>query len=156
MKTLSEVRKYLKSIPNINYGGCGIAAYAMYIWLKKNGNKSNIKFIYLYSESSIGSYENNSIVLSHRKYYKTYASSCSHVMIKVGNNIMDCANERIDLSSGVYPLLSMEIQEVHITQSIKFIKNSLSKEDQWNCSFNRGKYLPLIEKKLGISLDLSI
>ena len=31
---LKETRRFLDALPCINAGGCGISAYAMYLWLK--------------------------------------------------------------------------------------------------------------------------
>ena len=40
IKTLKQVQKFLSNIPNINRGGCGISALALYRWLENNGNIS--------------------------------------------------------------------------------------------------------------------
>lgn len=44
---LNSVQNFLNNIPNINYGGCGISALAMYLYSEKNfGIKPKIFFIY--------------------------------------------------------------------------------------------------------------
>ena len=35
IKTLNDVREVLNSIPTINFGGCGISALSMYLWIEK-------------------------------------------------------------------------------------------------------------------------
>jgi phosphotransferase system glucose/maltose/N-acetylglucosamine-specific IIC component len=48
--TFKEVRDYLSGIPAISRGGCGVAALAMYLWLKKNNKLSDgFEFVLLYS-----------------------------------------------------------------------------------------------------------
>ena len=68
METLWEVQNYLNEIDYINSGGCGISAYSMYLWLKKNNLiNSSFRFVLCYKGYSEDIYVNNSNVLRNNK-----------------------------------------------------------------------------------------
>ena len=122
-KTLKDVQKYLNSIPNINCGGCGYSALAMYEWLKKNKQlEKDTKIVYLYSFRGERGVPNHAVLYHKGKYldsngkYKVYRD---------------------------FPTKQMRKKDV---------KDSFFDSD-WNSMFNRNKYVPLIEKKLGITLE---
>lgn len=52
MKKLQDVIDFLSDIPDINAGGCGIAALAIYRWMEKNASKmlENIEIVFLYND----------------------------------------------------------------------------------------------------------
>lgn len=53
MTKLEEVTEFLSSIPDINAGGCGIAALAILRWIEKNASEmlNDIQIVFLYNDS---------------------------------------------------------------------------------------------------------
>ena len=87
LKTLGDVRWHLNIIPTLNWGGCGIAAYAMYKWLKKNDKLSpDFKFVLCYRWGQDDIYANNSQVL---KTKEGDAVACNHIGIWNGYQAID-------------------------------------------------------------------
>jgi hypothetical protein len=141
LKGLEEIRKYLDSIKNINYGGCGYSALAMYLWLKKQGYPymHRISFVYLYS-STYHYYEINTKFIKHNEGLPT---SCSHIMLKVRGKLLDSTPNGL----GVDPV------KRHNNITEETLRLSLQ-NGGWNDSFDAPKHLPKIEKKLGIKFGI--
>ena len=138
-----KIRGFLSEIPNIGYGGCGVAALAMYRWLISQGfNKQYISFLMGYNRHN--SYVNNS---------KAYADStslpnaCSHVglVIQYEDNdlILDC-DKRLHINSYTYGQI---VNDKGLLSSLN------TNPDEWNDDFNRRKYIPIIENELKIDLS---
>ncbi len=137
-KTLKQVQKFLDNIPDIDRGGCGISALAMYRWLKNNGDKSNIKFVFLYEYGDEKEYLTNKRVLKDKEGEPV---ACSHCCILHGKKFID--------SEGV-----VDIEEYEWVQIIKeedFLKRSLANIGEWNPRFDRHNICK-IEEELGIDL----
>jgi hypothetical protein len=128
MNSFEDVRLFLNSIPNINRGGCGFAALAMYEWLKENDDKTqNISIIHLDYEE-----------ISERP------SSCAHVCIKYKNTLFD-SKGKLDKSKFPY---KKEVSIEHHLNSLKF--------GEWNTMFQRRGNLTKIEKTLKIKIKNKI
>ena len=138
IETFKDVRDYLNILPYINSGGCGVAALAMYEWLKKNKNITST-IVYLYRGSLSSTYNNNNEILNNNKDIK-YVDSCSHACIVYKNKYIDC--QKIVNTSNY--------KNRHYIRDIDFVKASI-KADQWNNMFDR-RHVPDIEKTLGIEL----
>jgi len=140
MKTLQEVRNYLADINYISNGGCGIAAYAMYLWLKKNDQLTDdFKFVFLYNGwGDEEYYENNLRVLKNRDGIPVAAS---HIGIFHNGIHMDCESE-IKLT---------RYKHIQFIEDEEFLVNAL-KSNSWNHLFDRDKQIPIIEKALDIDL----
>jgi len=133
-KTFKETRNFLNAIRNINAGGCGLAALALYDAAKREGK--NPKIVYLYHafmehESWI---HNQEFKIGKRKK----AAPCSHVLVKINGKLWD--------STGVISKSNLwlynsddEITREHLIASIK-------NKGAWNDIFNRKKWLPEIKK----------
>ena len=137
MKTFKEVRQYLNSIPDINCGGCAIAALAMQRWLKKNRNKESI-IVYYHSFYSSESYHVN------QKYnlgIVKYPSSCTHATVRVSSKNYD--------SEGLHKT-SRYFRKIILDE--KGIIKSINRYSIWNDDFDR-KYIKEIECKLDIDLS---
>lgn len=146
MKTLKEIQQYLNSIPYINEGGCGISAYAMYLWLNKNKliNKSlfkkSFKFVLLYRSYSEDFYINNQNVL---RNHSGNAVAPAHMVIYYNNKYLD--------STGVVDISEYKWVQ-HVTDEW-FIQNCINNIITWNNSFDR-KHVPQIESMLNIELNI--
>lgn len=135
------VQEYLNEIDCINYGGCGLSAYAMFLWLRKNDMLTeDTQIVYLhhgYSESDF--HTNQSFYL--QGVGKPVAPE--HVVIYRKGKYID--------SSGVYTRANEYSFKlgIAIDKAEDFLVNSLN-DDNWNSWFNRPCYAPQIEKELGI------
>ena len=138
METLKEVQKYLNQIDNINTGGCGISALAMYRWLKKNDQLQNTKFVYCYSSKDV--YLNNSNVLRNKS---GKASATSHAVLLHDGQFIDSKGIK-DIS--IYGWVQIIEEEEFI---IKTLNDDVS---EWNSYFDRNNIVK-IEQELGIDLS---
>ena len=75
--------------------------------------------------------------------YNGIPESASHVIIRYKHILFDC--EKTTKEFDVYPY-KFE------TTNIDFIQKSILNTEAWNSIFNRDKYLPIMEKKIGIKL----
>lgn len=136
---LQDVRKTLNNITNINYGGCGIAALAMYLYAEKNFGKKPLIFL-TYENYSTGDFRRN------KEFSKTntgYVESPSHVVLKYSNKYFDT---RGTMDVPKEPLK----HKVSVDVLIHIIINAV-----WNPDFNRA-YMQNIEKELNIKFPVGI
>lgn len=133
----NEVESFLSNIPDINNGGCGIAALALYDAAVAEGKRP--KIYYTYSSINNFSYEVN------QKYIKgkiKEAQACSHIVIKLGKNYYD--------SKGEYDMY----REAHVVTR-EHLVNSI-KHGCWNPSFDRSTYLPRINSLMGYNILIGL
>lgn len=130
------LRALLSKIPNINHGGCAIAALAMYQVGKEVG--MNVQIMYLYDHESDSDFQNNRYAI----YGLAPISECCHAICVVDNTALD---SRYEISTSIYPYKHFVPEE--------FVINSL-KEDIWNKQFDRNLWLPRIEMFLGKRLPI--
>ena len=140
MKSIKSVQNVLGRIPDINCGGCGISALAMYRWLKDNdklvGDES---FTYLYVSYDSSFTENDSI-LKEKKNHKL--KSASHIMLFHNGRLIDSDGNAVQ---NRYINRHNKITEDSLLYSINF--------SCWNDDFDRKEYVPFIEQKLGVELS---
>ena len=137
--TFNEVRDYLASIPCISRGGCGVAAYAMYLWLKKNKQlHKEFKFVLLYKTDDEDTYQNNMKVLLNEE---GNAIACSHIAVFNGDQTVDCDSEIVLSNYGFIQF---------VTESW-FMLNILANVITWNPAFDRD-HINTIEHKLDIKI----
>ena len=157
IKTLSDVQKYLNSIPYINCGGCGYSAYAIYLWLKKTNYPkiNNVSFVYLYSGISDDYYykTNESFIKGER----SSATACSHIMVNIGRKngtkFIDSSPEGIDLKVSKYHSdCEFNVVRRHNGIDESTLRNSL-KHGSWNDIFDK-KNIKKIEKMLDIKFNI--
>lgn len=141
MKTFFDVCRFLKSIDNIDYGGCGVSALSMYRWLKKNNKlRGDEKFVFLYSPDS------KPLFTMNQKFLKGKSSEmfpASHIGLLVDGNIIDAGGV---LYLGWY-------NKKHVISDEDVLVKSLRNYGQWNYCFKRNKNIPKISKTLEIDLD---
>lgn len=129
----------LNTIPNINRGGCGIVAHALYMALTKVNVPASIVYI-------IRPHRDIDVI---EKLNNHEPTSCAHVMVKVGRYYYD--------TEGVYKS-KVSIQKEFISD-IKLIKvspeyayESASTQNSWNKQFNRERYANTVPKYLGVKV----
>lgn len=142
-KTFDEVREFLSRVSSIHGGGCGIAAFAMYKWLKKNEQLTyDFKFVICYDPDNDDDnrYLNNMKVLRSKE---GKAMATSHIGIINGRVPIDCWG-------------SIHLTRYGLIQFVQFewfMTNMINNRGSWNPSFNREESIPLIEKTLNIDLS---
>jgi hypothetical protein len=138
INNFDDVLNFLNNIYAINNGGCGIAALAMYRWLKNNGQLSpDTNFIFLENDDSY--YEKN---MQYLKGEAELPTSCYHVLINHDNNKYDSSGIRCyDTYKYVYFV------------DVDFLVKSINNRDKWCYNFKRNKYIPYIEEILNIDLS---
>lgn len=137
MKTLEQVQEYLRSVPFLNYGGCGIAAIAIYRWIKKNNPEliEGIKFCYSYGshrdiEGEILTHETGEIL-----------TAPSHAQLFDGDNYIDSDGHHIFPNDEDLVYLNLEEEVV----------DSINHGYGWNDMFDRNNVVNIAEK-LNINL----
>lgn len=143
MKTKKDVMKFLANVPNINSGGCLIAAYALYLFLKKQGVKSNFQIVTL--DNRWEKIEPNWEFINGNS---ENAESAWHFgwTFNGGRTIYDCDGRIADHSYLLKLVIPKELTE-------KFCQSAL-KSGNWNHWFVRKVEVPKIEEKLGINLNI--
>jgi hypothetical protein len=136
------VQDYLQDVNFINYGGCGISAYAMFLWLQKsNMLTEDVKVVFLHFSTSKKDFQTN------QSFYlqgQGNPVAPEHVVLMKNGVMID--------SSGVYKKINNYAYQlsVSIEKAEDFLVNSLN-SDSWNNMFDRPIVVPIIEKDLGIS-----
>jgi hypothetical protein len=136
------VQDYLNNIDCINAGGCGISAYAMFLWLqKKNMLTDDVKVVFLHHYYSASDFATN------QDFYLHGVGSPvapEHVVLMRNGVMVDSTGVFSKANDYDYNLA------VSIDKAEDFLVNSLN-DDNWNSWFDRPNIAPMIEKKLGIS-----
>jgi len=139
MKTLKDVQEFINSIPDINSGGCGVAALAMYRWLKKNDMlKKTTMFHFLHSYDGY-LYETN------KRYVEKNEgkpSACSHIGLIHGNRTIDCEGF----------INTREYKYKIRTSNENMLVLAVNNVNDWNSMFDR-KHVKTIAKKLDIDMS---
>lgn len=134
-KEFVDIRAFLKEIPNINRGGCAIAALAMYRVGVKLG--MNIQIVYFYDYDDDQAYKQNGVVAELETGKVTY---CTHAGVVIDNHYMDTGGGLLNHRYPYYHILS----EPLVIRTLK--------EAGWNPDFYRPKWLPIIEEVIGEKL----
>ena len=145
MENFQAVLDYLASVRNINYGGCGFSAYAMYLWLEKRGMLSKDATVVYGYDSTLCGYKRNVDFLNGNS---NVAGACDHVALFNEGKFFDSSGElEADWGYGINTFIFVPIDKLH-----KFMEVSL--QCSWNSSFERDKYVPKIQKKLEIDFGI--
>lgn len=126
-------REFLSKIPNINRGGCAIAALAMFRYGKRLGLNVHIMYLYQHRDD----YVNNLLALQG----ECEPSNCMHATVVVDNEAWD----------SIKYVLTYIYDYKHFVPE-EFVVRSLNIETHWSPEFDRKKYLPEIEAVLGEKL----
>jgi hypothetical protein len=131
-RNLKTTIKKLNKIPNINRGGCGFSALAIYDTAKSEGKSP--KIVFLYSGWDADSYEQN----LEFKNGENEPTSCSHVVVKIGKKYYDSTGK----------LSKSELQGYRRDEEIKrsHLIAALQKKSDWNTTFKRDCWLNKIAK----------
>jgi hypothetical protein len=136
------VQEWLNEIDCINAGVCGISAYAMFLWLKKNNMLTDdVKVVFLHHYYSANDFATN------QDFYLYGVGSPvapEHVVLMRKGVMVD--------SSGVFTKADQYDYNlaVSIEKAEDFLVNSLN-DNNWNSWFDRPHQVSRIERKLGIS-----
>ena len=135
------VQEYLNSIETINWGGCGISAYAMFLWLQKNNMLTeDVKVVFLHHSYSANDFQTN------QSFYLQGVGkpvAPEHVALIRNGVTIDSSGEYKRVNEYDYHLA------VSIEKAGDFLVNSLN-DNNWNSMFDRPSIVPKIEKDLGI------
>ena len=129
-----QTRKFLEAIDSINYGGCGFSALALYDAAKREGLKPKIVYLYHFFGGPSSIEKNNKFKEGKVKT----AAACSHVLIKIGNKLWD--------SSGVITKSMLDQYTVDEGITREHLIASINNKKVWNPCFERGFWVPRIQK----------
>jgi hypothetical protein len=136
------VQNYLNKIDCINAGGCGISAYAMFLWLQKNNMLTeDVKVVFLHHSYSASDFATN------QDFYLHGVGSPvapEHVVLMKNGVMIDSTGVFNKANNYDYNLA------VSIDKAEDFLVKSLN-DNNWNSWFDRPNIAPRIEKDLGIS-----
>jgi hypothetical protein len=137
ISSLDEIRTFLNEIPNINRGGCGVSAYAMYCYLEKtNQLLPDTRIIYVWDIDYLSdSYEKNTNFIENQN---GDCDSCAHVVLFHNGFYMDSKNKKIEIHEIEIFHWFDGIELLIIPQPLThtFMKKSIE-EGKWNPSFDR-------------------
>ncbi|MFA5366638.1 MAG: hypothetical protein WC333_02040 [Dehalococcoidia bacterium] len=139
-KTLQEVQAYLQQLPFVNFGGCGIAALAMYRWLKKNRKASRKICFYMLADQGF-IHENNAKCLEGEEDRQPTAPG--HMVLYDKGKYFDCG--------GTYDPTRYNYH-LKVTKE-QFIVESLNNVPTWREDFPRKYLIGRIAQKLNIDLS---
>lgn len=144
LDNLSKIRKIISEIDSINRGGCGIAAYAVYLYLKeKDILPKSFRIVTLHCTDMDNAAHNNRFIIGQEKN----GVSANHIGFMIDNIIMDC-KKIIDLTE------YRSVVVIPRNKIVEYLISALTTSLDWNPSFNRNRQIPIIEKKLKIKLEL--
>ena len=126
-------------LPDINSGGCGIAALAAVRLAKKHNEKVGIMF--LYNSYDKRRYDTNQSAIEEKNLEK-WGMAPSHIAVVVDGIPVDTEGN-VDMDRYQY---TQTVTESDLLTIINF-------SDDWNNTFQREIDIPIIEKILDIKLD---
>ncbi len=145
MNSLAEVKNFLcYDIPYINRGGCGIAALAMYRWLKdRNWLQEDTFIVYMYCYED-GYFDHNQEIIDNG-YGEMI--SCAHAVLHHDGSYHDSngTHSKYDLNYKNYNIFHEIRDEQVVLDSINNI------EAGWNSNFER-HFVGDIQSRLNINL----
>lgn len=130
LTAISDKFKEFSSIPNIDNGGCGIVAFAMYYWLSKQYPHLTVNIYYQYSLKWVTNEEFTSELQSIRTQTPT---APNHVYISIDGFFFD--SEGHQTSADLYELGHKP--ELRKSVSIDYLTASVRQQNCWNSDFNR-------------------
>lgn len=130
-RSFKKTQKFLSDVPMVNFGGCGMAALALYDAAKREDKKP--KIVYVYSPWEDDSYRKN---LRFKEGKAKKADACMHIVVKIGRNHYDAEGKVSTKYINAY-FKDDEISRDHLIASI-------NNKGVWNESFNRKIWGPEI------------
>ncbi len=145
-KKLEDLREYLRAIPYINSGGCGVAALAMAKWIKKN-HKIEVPIVFFYYDAY--TYKENLWKLDNRS---TMTIWDKHRYALLGANHICISWEGMNIDNEKSVKVGSKYKYLHAITDYKAVAECVANRYIWNDSFDRDKYIPQIEGMLGFKL----
>ena len=142
IKTLSQVRKFLNGIDDINFGGCGVAALALYRWCKAHGLKPD-GFAWLYKDYEADDLVSNENAIQSQELDNLYVPC--HVALQLDGLLYDSA------TSEASNTCRTSLTQPGISESV--LLHLLNDSRGWNSYFDRKTQVPIIAKTLDIDLS---
>lgn len=145
---LNYGRNVLANIENINYGGCGIAVYAIYLYLKRHNKlPKDFQVVTLYKKEWFSEEDPEEYVQNYNfvQGNANEAKPCHHFAFMVNGKIMD-SNKEIELKSYSNVLI------IPADKTESFLQSAINSYG-WNPDFEREVQIPIIESKLKIKLS---
>lgn len=144
--SLQSILASLDSIPYLNWGGCGVAALAIYRWCKKNGVEvSDRPFVFLWREDDEWEVQHNDELLENGELDRVEAPA--HVAIELFDGLYD--SEGCECSDLLRLLPLYQEYKLNEAELLAVVNNI----GEWNSTFSRSKNIGKIE--LALSIDLS-
>ncbi len=131
--TFNYLSRYFQTIPNINRGGCGVAALVLYRQAVKEGLNPEIVYCYLGRDRA---WEKNSKFIEGKT---KKAASCDHIVLKINDEYYDCDGVNRLATAGWYSF-TQTVSEKHLMNSLIY--------GGWNDDFDR-RNLKKIEDRFG-------
>ena len=134
MTHFDKLRRWLRTIPNINRGGCAFAALAMYKVALAEG--FNPHLVYLYDEDDAVRYNGN------REFMKgtsPFAYTCSHAVVEIDGILYDCQR-----------MVDEYVRHDHVSEAL--VLKSVESIEGWNSCFIRDGWVDKINKAVEITL----
>ena len=149
IKSFNDTLDYLDEIPNINSGGCGIAAIALYRWLDKNQELSENTTIFGF-DSGYEEYHNNVKLLKNN-------NNNLEDKLMVSNHYMIFHEDKYHDSTGSYDSFIDKDSKYEYNYEISpeqllILINKPSLRRGWNWFFKR-ENVPCIAFELKIDLS---
>jgi hypothetical protein len=141
---ISDVQEALDIIPNINHGGCGIAALALARWIKKNKPYFKVHFILAYDNRK--EFKNNTDVICNIEKTRAVAVAHAGVVIELNRGGAPCIVD----SKGAFPITRYECTHTFADEAI--MVKAINEGNNWNPEFNRANVY-IIEQVLEIDLS---
>lgn len=141
-----QTQQFLNSVEYINYGGCGIAALALYDAAVLEGRKPKIVYLYHPYHEADSRTINEGIMKG--EIEPTKATSCYHICVQIGKKIYHADGEFTKDHEAGYLL---DFPKQYVTKEL--LLNSL-KYAGWNSQFDRKKWVPKIKEMLKLEVEI--
>lgn len=143
--TFEDVQKEIDRIPDINYGGCGIAALAMARWIKKY-NHNRMTSLFVMGHNNVDAFKLNADVLA--KVIKQKPTAAEHIGLIVYDRITK--KQMIVDCNSVYDMTRYDY--VNTFRDEKLLLDSINRVDHWNPVFDRNHVTTIAQ---ALNIDLS-
>jgi len=145
-QSFDDMLDVLQSIPCLNYGGCGISAYAMLKWMEKYAPDlyEQAEVIYAYGHSEYDeSYNRNT------RYFdgdSAFLGAAGHIVLRIADCVFDSHDEREKALPPYYHILPMDCKKALLLKSIN------CGGGYWNTMFDRDDNVQRIAEGLDVTM----
>lgn len=145
MKDLELMIKRLTRINNLNSGGCGLAAFTIYEFLKMKGYTPVFVIIsrWYYSLDDLLS------------AWETESNHIQHVVVKLDNLVYDSTGAKtVEEAAMAWGAHTSSCFELTNKEHILSFKETLKKPNMWNTCFNRDLFIHEVREINPLQLTL--